>query len=162
MRYHLFVFLCLFLIAGFVMGIAPSAHPQAGVGVGSSRPEHETSRVPLKIKFSGVINTHPGEMILKPAEDSLGIIKFSIGVYRETYEFEVVNLEAVGRERVTPRAILEGAEGREVVFDVTGPNDLLSKIAQSEPGTPLTITGFLQQRECRMQVTEVETIGLSN
>ena len=120
-------------------------------GVGFSRPEAESSRTPFKIKMSGFINTKP--------EDENSVIKFSIGIYRETYQFEITNLEAVGRERITPRAIIDPTEHREVAFDVTGPKDLLSKIAQAQPGTPLAITGFLQQRAHKIQVTEVDVIG---
>lgn len=124
----------------------------AGVGVGSSRPDHEGSRQPLKVKLSGFINT-------KPEEGSLGVIKLGIGTFRETYLFDLTNVEALDRERVTPRAILEATEERDVAFDLTGPRNMLSKIAQAQPGTPLAITGFIQQRERRMQVTDVQVIG---
>lgn len=157
---YLQVLTALFAITVSV-GSRETAFGQAGPGVGSSRPESETSRMPLKIKMSGFINTHPEEATLKVGEDSLGVISFSIGIYRETYQFEVVSLEAVDRARITPRALLEPADKRSVIFDVVGPGDLLSKIAQSEPGTPLAITGFIQQRERRMQVTDVEIMGLS-
>ena len=123
-------------------------------GVGFSRPEAESSRTPFKIKMSGFINTQP--------EDENSVIKFSIGIYRETYQFEITNLEAVDRGRTTPRAIIDPTEHREVAFDVTGPKNLLSKIAQAQPGTPLAITGFLQQRERKIQVTEVDVIGFEN
>src|SRR5262245_26646768 len=105
-------------------------------GVGFSHPESESSRTPFKVKLSGFINTQP--------EDENSVIKFSIGIYRETYQFEITNIEAMDRERITSRAIIDPTEHREIAFDVTGPKDLLSKIAQSQPGTPLAITGFLQ------------------
>ena len=123
-------------------------------GVGFSHPEAESSRTPLKIKLSGFLNTQP--------EDEKSVIKFSIGIYRETYQFEVTNVEAVDRERTTARAIIDPTEHREVAFDITGPKNLLSKIAQAQPGTPLSITGFLQQRERKIQVTEVDVIGFEN
>jgi len=127
---------------------------QTGVGVGSSHPDAEGSRTPLKVKLSGFINT-------KPEGDST-VIKLGIGIYRETYQFELVKMEAVDRERISSQKILDPSESREIAYDLTGPKDLLSKIAQSEPGTPLAITGFIQQRERRMQVTAVEIIGLEN
>jgi hypothetical protein len=132
--------------------VSPLAFAQTGVGVGSSRPDHEGSRQPLKVKLSGFINT-------KPEEGSLGLIKLGIGTFRETYLFDLTNVEAVDRERVTPRAILEATEERGVAFDLVGPRAILSKIAQAQPGTPLTITGFIQQRERKMQVTDVQIIG---
>ncbi|MGE0682037.1 MAG: hypothetical protein AB7P69_14200 [Candidatus Binatia bacterium] len=145
---------------GFVVALsfapAPWAHAQgAGAGVGSSRPDHEGSRQPLKVKLSGFINT-------KPEEGSLGVIKLGIGAFRETYQFDLTNVEAVDRERVTPRAIFEATEERDVAFDLIGPRAILSKIAQAQPGTPLAITGFIQQRERRMQVTDVQVIGFES
>lgn len=120
-------------------------------GVGFSHPEAESSRTPVKVKLSGFINTKP--------EDENSVIQFSIGIYRETYQFEITNVEAPDRERITARAIIDPTEHRQVAFDLTGPKNLLSKIAQAQPGTPLAITGFLQQRERKIQVTEVEVIG---
>lgn len=135
--------------------VAPLAFAQTGVGVGSSRPDYEGSRHPLKVKLSGFINT-------KPEEGSLGVIKLGIGAFRETFLFDLTNVEAVDRERVTPRAVLEAAEERDVAFDLVGPRAILSKIAQAQPGTPLAITGFIQQRERRMQVTDVQVIGFES
>lgn len=139
-------------LAACGVGFTPLVSAQPGVGVGSSKPEHEGSRQPLKVKLSGFINT-------KPEEGSLGVMKLGISSFRETYLFDLTNVEAVDRERITARAILEPTEGRDVAYDLVGPRNLLSKIAQSQPGTPLSITGFIQQRERKMQVTEVQVIG---
>lgn len=130
-----------------------SVLPQTGVGVGSSHPGDENSRMPVKVKLSGFINTLPGE-------SSIATIKLGIGIYHETYQFDVVNLEAADRDRVSAQKLLQPADTREVAWDLTGSKELLSKIAQSEPGTPLAITGFLQPRERKIQLTEVEIIGL--
>jgi len=118
-----------------------------------ANPADENSSTPMKVKLSGFINT-------KPDEKSLAVLKLSIAMYRETYLFEVVKFEAVDRERVTTRALLENTEEHEVAFELAGPKELLSKVAQAEPGTPLALTGFLQQRERRIQLTDVEVIGL--
>jgi hypothetical protein len=132
----------------------PKPFVLAQPGVGYSHPDAEESRAPLKVKLSGFINT-------KPEGDST-VIKLGIGIYRETYQFELVKMEAVDRERTTSQKVLDPTESRDIAYDLTGPKDLLSKIAQSEPGTPLAITGFIQQRERKMQVTAVEIIGLGN
>jgi hypothetical protein len=148
--WHLKATVIALLVFGIISLLRVSALAQTP-GVGFSHPESESSRTPFKIKMSGFINTQP--------EDENSVIKFSIGIYRETYQFEMTSVEAVGRERTTSRAVIDPTEHREVAFDLTGPKDLLSKIAQSQPGTPLAITGFLQQRERKIQVTEVEVIG---
>src|SRR5262245_51818710 len=131
---------CVLILAACGVGFSPLVSAQTGVGVGSSKPEHEGSRQPLKVKLSGFINT-------KPVEGSLGVAKLGISSFRETYLSELTKVEAVDRDRSTARAILEPTEGREIAYDLTGPKNLLSKIAQSQPGTPLAITGFIQQRE---------------
>jgi len=136
--FRLLFCLCLSIALQLYCSSPSRIFAQTGVGVGSSRPGHEGSRQPLKVKLSGFINT-------KPEEGSLGVIKLGIGTFRETYLFDLTNVEAVDRERVTPRAIFEAAEEREVAFDLTGPKDILSKISQAQPGTPLAITGFIQQ-----------------
>src|SRR5215470_8362239 len=82
---------------------------QTGVGVGSSHPEAEGSRMPLKVKLSGFINT-------KPEGDST-VIKLGIGIYRETYQFELVKMEALDRERVTSNKILDPSESRDIAYD---------------------------------------------
>jgi hypothetical protein len=146
------VFFAILFLTAWGMGFTPQGSAQTGVGVGSSKPEHEGSRQPLKVKLSGFINT-------KPEEGSLGVITLGISTFRETYLFDLTNVEAVDRERISAQAILNPTEGREVAYDLTGPRNLLSKIAQSQPGTPLAITGFIQQRERKMQVTEVQVIG---
>jgi hypothetical protein len=152
-RWHPRVTLVALLAFAMITPLRGSTFAQTP-GVGFSHPEAESSRTPLKIKLSGFLNTQP--------EDEKSVIKFSIGIYRETYQFEMTSVEAVGRERTTARAIIDPTEHREVAFDLTGPKDLLSKIAQSQPGTPLAITGFLQQRERKIQVTEVDVIGFEN
>jgi hypothetical protein len=151
--WHLKATVIALLVFGMISLLRVSALAQTP-GVGFSHPEAESSRTPFKIKMSGFINTQP--------EDEKSVIKFSIGIYRESYQFELTNVEAVGRERTTARAIIDPTEHREVAFDITGPKSLLSKIAQAQPGTPLAITGFLQQRERKIQVTEVDVIGFEN
>jgi len=151
--WHLKAIIIALLVFGMLSLLRVSVLAQAP-GIGFSHPESESSRTPFKIKLSGFLNTQPG--------DEKSVIKFSIGIYRETYQFEITNVEAVDRERTTARAIIDPTEHREVAFDITGPKNLLSKIAQAQPGTPLAITGFLQQRERKIQVTEVDVIGFEN
>ena len=151
--WHLNATIIALLVFGMISLLRVSVLAQAP-GIGFSHPESESSRTPFKIKLSGFLNTQP--------EDEKSVIKFSIGIYRETYQFELTNVEAMDRERTTARAIIDPTEHREVAFDITGPKNLLSKIAQAQPGTPLAITGFLQQRERKIQVTEVDVIGFEN
>jgi hypothetical protein len=140
------------IVACCLLSPASASLAQPAPGVGSSRPESEYSRHPLKVKLSGFLNT-------RPEEGSLALIHLGIAAYQETYQFEVVTLEAVDRERVTPEALLRPTKNREIAYQLTGSRELLSKVAQSQPGTPLTIVGFLRQREGEIQLLSVDVVG---
>ena len=45
-------------------------------------------------------------------------------------------------------------------FRLIGVAALLSKVAQSQPGTPLKIVGMYQQRDQRLQLVSVNIVGL--
>jgi len=132
---------------------ASSALAQLGPGSGTN-PGHDTSRDPFRIKLSGFINT-------KPNEDSVAVVKLGINAYRETYQFEVVKAEAVDNPQVGQHAILQQVGKYPVDFDLVGPKELLSKIGQAEPGTPLTIVGLFQQRNRKLQLESVDVIGMN-
>ena len=140
------------VVACYLVSPASPIWAQPAPGIGASRPESEYSRHPLKVKLSGFLNT-------KPEEESVAVIHLGIAAYQESYQFEVITLEAVDRERVTPEALLRPTKNRAVAYQLTGPKELLSKVAQSQPGTPLTIVGFLRQREGEIQLLSVDVVG---
>lgn len=133
----------------------PPTSAQVPFGLGGDNPESDTSRTPFRIKLSGFINT-------RPEENSVAVVTLGISKYRETYQFEVVTVEAVDNPRVSQSAILQQVGKHQVDFELVGPQGLLSKIAQAPPGTPLAIVGFFQQRNRNLRLESVEVIGMTN
>ena len=128
---------------------------QISFGVGGDNVEAESSLVPFKIMLRGAINA--------PArDDSLGYLRLSIADYHATYDFDVTTAQAVDDARITAWAILQQYKNGKTNLLLDGPKELLSKIGQAEPRTPLMITGFLQQRRKTLRLIKVEIIGIDD
>jgi hypothetical protein len=125
-----------------------------GVGVGRPSASAGTSRFPIEVKLSGFLHQKPYE------QETLAQLTLGITAYHETYPFEVVSLEAVHQPRLTPQKILLMIQKWQVNFDLVGPKEVLSQVAQSLPGTPLTITGFLTPRNRKFQLISVDLFRL--
>ncbi len=138
-----------------VFWLGPPAFAQAPFGLGGDSPESDTSRTPFRIKLSGFINT-------RPEENSVAVVTLGISRYRETYQFEVVTVEAVDNPRVPQSAILQQVGKHQVDFELVGPQELLSKIAQAPPGTPLALVGLFQQRNRTLRLESIQIIGMTN
>lgn len=128
--------------------------PLIPFGVGGDNPASDTSRTPFLVRFTGVINS-------RPAADSLAVVSLGIAKYNETYQFEVVDVEAVNLPEhiVSRRHILQQVGKYIIDYNVIGPSALLSKISQAQPGTPLQIEGMFQQRRRRLIVQKVDVVG---
>jgi hypothetical protein len=143
-----------FLTWGVVMS-PPVAWSQISFGVGGDNVEAESSLIPFKIILRGAINA--------PArDDSLGYLRLSIADYHTTYDFDVMTAQAVDDARITAWAILQQYKNGKTNLLLDGPKELLSKIGQAEPRTPLMITGFLQQRRKTLRLTKVEILGIDD
>jgi hypothetical protein len=137
--------------------IAPTVVRPQGLsfGVGGDNVEAEGSLIPFKIMLRGAINA--------PArDDSLGYVRLSIAEYKETYDFDVMTAQALDDARITAWAILQQYKNGKTNLILDGPKELLSKIGQAEPRTPLILTGFLQQRRKTLRLTKVEVIGIDD
>jgi primosomal replication protein N len=113
----------------------------------------DTSRTPFRIKLKGFLNTQP--------EEGSKVLKLGIHDFQETYQFELIQAESVDDKQVGEMAILQQVGKYDVDFDLIGPRNLLSKVGQAEPGTPLTIVGFFTQRNRKLQLESVEVVGLT-
>lgn len=146
------------ILTFFLWGVlmAPTvAWSQISFGAGGDNVEAESSLVPFKIMLRGAINA--------PArDDSLGYLRMSIADYHATYDFDVMTAQAVDDARITAWAILQQYKNGKTNLILDGPKELLSKIGQAEPRTPLMITGFLQQRRRTLRLTKVEIIGIDD
>ena len=147
--------LILAVLVGEAVTVPAVAWSQVSFGVGGDNVEAESSLMPFKIMLRGAINA--------PArDDSLGYLRLSIAQYHETYDFDVMTAQAVDDARITAWAILQQYKNGKANLNLEGPKELLSKIGQAEPRTPLIITGFLQQRRKTLRLTKVEIIGIDS
>jgi hypothetical protein len=87
------------------------------------------------------------------------MVTLGINTYREKYDFDVITAEAVDNPRISGSTILRQYKNRQKNLNLAGPKELLSKIGQAESGTPLTLVGFLRQRDKTLQLTSVEILG---
>ena len=112
----------------------------------------DMSRAPFRIKLSGFLNTKP--------EEGNKVLKLGINTFGETYQFELVKVEALDDKQIGEAAILQQVGKYPVDFDLIGSRELLSKVGQAEPGSPLAIVGFFTQRNRKLQLESIEIIGL--
>lgn len=126
-----------------------------GAGSGESK-SSDMSLSPFKIALRGIL--HPDE------EEGEGgrIIKLGIADYQATYPFDLVKAEAVDDPQTSEYSILQQVGKFDSDFSLIGPKELLSKIGQAEPGTPLKIVGYFQPRYRRLQLESVEIMGTDN
>ncbi len=126
-----------------------------GLGTGKPGAGDESSRFPIRVRLEGFLRYMPA-VSQRPALD---VVTLGIARYGEQYPFVLVAIEAVDLPRLTPRQLLKIVKKRQLNFDIVGPEDLLSEVAQALPGTPLTIEGFLIPRQRRFQLWSVKGFG---
>ena len=134
-------------------GGAPPATTGIGVGSGGIG---DGSRLPFRVKLSGTLNP------TIPKEGSIKVTTLVIGGYRETYQFEVMSAEVVDDKQIPRAAIIPQITSGSWDFRLLGQKELLSKIGQSLPNTPVTIIGHFQQRRRDFILESVETISASS
>ena len=139
-----------------ILPVRTAAYAQApgtslGGGFGGSA---DGSRFPFRVKLSGTLN--PTTL----NEHRIKVAKLSINGFREMYQFEIIQAEAVDDKQVLRTAIVPSVTVRGYDFLVVGTKDLLSKIGQSLPNTPVTLTGYLRQNRNELILETVETIRL--
>lgn len=152
-RFSSLLAVIVFSVSAFLMPVS-STWAQPAVGGGMDGASSDQSRTPFRIKLSGFLNTKP--------EEGSKVLTLGINTFGETYQFELVKAEAVDDKQIGEAAILQQVGKYGVDFDLVGPRDLLSKIGQAEPGSPLAIVGFFTQRNRRLQLESVELIGLES
>ena len=126
-----------------------------GLGTGKPGTDDENSRFPIKVRLEGFLRYMPA-VSQRP---ELDVVTLGIARYGEQYPFVLVAIEAVDLPRLTPRRLLRIVKKWQLNFDIVGPEDLLSDVAQALPGTPLTIEGFLTPRKRTFQLWSVEGFG---
>jgi len=132
-------------------GGAPPATTGIGVGSGGIG---DGSRFPFRVKLSGTLNP------TTPQEESIKVTTLAINGSRETYQFEIMSAEAVDDKQIPRSAIIPQITSMSWDFRLVGQKELLSKIGQSLPNTPVTIIGYFQQRRRDLILESVETISV--
>jgi len=147
-------------LLGVIMSLCTAASASAQIplmpfSMGGDNPASENARTPFQVRFKGFINS-------RPDPDSLALVSLGIAKYSETYQFEVIEVKAttLPEHIVNSRQILQQAGKYDVDYNVIGPTDLLSKIAQAQPGTPLQIEAMFQQRRRKLTLLSVEQINI--
>ena len=132
-----------------------TAQGAAGVpmGFGFDSGASEDSRYPIKIELRGFLNTDP-------TSDSLGVVSLGITSFQGIYKFDIRQARVVDALRIPISSILRHAGKYVVDFNVSGRREVVSKIGQSPPGTPLIITGMFQQRRRRLTLLSIDVVGI--
>jgi hypothetical protein len=150
----------LLLLVGVMMslgtaGAAIAQVPLMPFSIGGDNPASENARTPFQVRFKGFLNS-------RPDSKSLALVSLGIAKYSETYQFEVIEVKAVDHPEyiVNSRQILQQAGKYSVDYNVIGPSNLLSKIAQAQPGTPLQIMAMFQQRRRKLTLLSVDQITI--
>ncbi len=147
--------LCIILALATMLVSTNSVSAFPGIGAGEN-PWADMSRTPFELQMSGVINPETEGA----GGDSIAVVTLGIGQYHETYKFEIVKLESPPNPQLSPAMILQKQGKRQYDFELIGPAELLSKVAQAEPGTPLKIVGMYQQRGQRLELVSVDVVGM--
>ena len=152
-RTRITVFFGVLIIGCAMLSLTKPVKAQGGIGVGGDRPSAKTRRFPFKVEITGFLNTDP-------APDALAVLRLGLTGYRGEFQLEVTQVAAPNSPGLTPRQILLHRVGkRRADLDVTGPRSMLDKIAQSQPGTPLELTGWYAQRDGEFRLDEVRIVG---
>ena len=86
----------------------------------------------------------------------VGLVTFDISPLNKSYLFALATLKAVNQPRISPRKILQTIRKYENNFDVVGPTRPFSRIANADPGTYITLTGFLTLPNRRHAAVETQ------
>jgi hypothetical protein len=132
--------------------LSPSAQAQPVFGVGDENPWSESSMSPFEVRISGVIKS-------SSTKEPLAEVKLGIAQFHEEYRFDITSMNAPAFPQVSARQMLPRKGSRQYDFNLIGPRDLLSKIAQAQPDTPLRIVGMYVRRDQRLQLVSVEVMG---
>jgi len=149
--------LSIFLFASVWGGFGIAAHAQGvgafglpGAGEGSSS---ENSRYPFKLILEGVLN---------PTLDNqrnLAVLTMTVRGFREYYQFAVRRAALPELPQASPQEVLNSLDKYKVQMKILGNKQLMDKIGQSLPGTPVKVTGFFSRKYRELTVVDVELFG---
>jgi hypothetical protein len=130
-----------------------------GVGGGGGSPpgaesaEAEKSLTPFPFKLGGVLNP------TFPQATSLAMLTLTTGAYRQIYRFEVRTVEAPENPQLNAEQVLKSLDQYLIQLHMVGEKDLLTKIGQALPDTPMTITGLLTRGDRQLRLLGVDGVS---
>ncbi len=142
---------CILTPIHWTASAAIAQFPAIPTALGFDSGASEDSRYPIKIELRGFLNSDP-----KP--ESLGVVSLGVNSYQGIYKFDIRQARVVDAIRIPISSILRHAGKYVVDFNVSGRRELLTKIGQSPPGTPLVITGMFQQRRHRLTLLSIDVV----
>lgn len=150
------------LLVAFGLCVWPAfpAHAQGYGGYGGFSPgaesaDSENSRAPFQFKLGGVLNP------TIPNAASLAMLTLTVGSYREIYRFEVRTAEAPEYPEMSTNQVVKSLNKYVVQLHLIGDKELLTKIGQALPDTPVTVTGLLTRRYRQLQILSVDVFSLN-
>jgi hypothetical protein len=127
-----------------------------GFAPGAESTDSENSRAPFQFTLGGVLNPP------SPQAASLATLTLRVGNYREIYRFEVRTAQAPEYPEMNTNQVLKSLTKYVIQLHVVGDKELLTKIGQSLPGTPLTVTGLLIRRYRQLQILSVDVFSMDS
>ena len=148
----------LLMAFGVWVGPASPARAQGLSGDGEFSPGAESadsakSLRPFQFKLGGVLNP------MFPDAARLAMLTLTTGSYRETYRFEVRTVEAPENPQLNTTEVLKSLDKYLIQLHLVGEQDLLTKIHQSLPDTPMTITGLLTPGGRQLRILSVDGVS---
>ncbi len=134
--------------------LAQGAIPSMPFGGAGESFDSENSRLPFQFKLGGILNP------TTPDTNSLAIITLAVGTYREIYKFEVRTAEAPDYPKMSTNQVLKSLGKYIVQIHLMGDRELLSKVGQSLPDTPITMVGLFTRRYRQLQILSVDMFSL--
>ena len=129
-------------------GIGAFGLPGAGESASS-----ENSRFPFKLILEGVLNP------TLENERNLAVLTMTVRGFREYYQFAVRRAAVPELPQSSPREVLNSLNKYKVQMKVLGNKEIMDKIGQALPGTPMKVTGFFTRRYRELTVVDVEVFG---
>jgi len=124
-----------------------------GFSPGADRADSAKSLTPIQFKLGGVLNP------MFPDAARLTMLTLATGAYRETYRFEVRTVEAPENPQMNINQVLKSLDKYLVQLHLIGEQGLLTKIRQTLPNTPMTITGLLTPGDRQLRILSVDAVS---
>src|SRR5215813_5761061 len=116
--------------------------------------DSETSRAPFRLILHGVLNP------TTPNPERMALVPLTVGTYREVYQFEVRTADIPDYPQESPRQVLRNLTKYVVQMHLAGTKELLSKVGQAYPGTPITVEGLFTPRSRQFVILNVDVFSL--